>query len=89
MELVTLYSGRRSLPRAGDDIYCRHHIILISPDKEENCKHPTSGPRANPSILLTSAQQMMTRRQARNVCFVLKSVTEISSRLLARALMLD
>lgn len=33
MELVTLYSGRRSVPGAGDDIHCRHHISLISPDK--------------------------------------------------------
>ena len=32
---------------------------------------------------------MMTRRQARNVCFVLKSVTEISSRLLACVILVD
>ena len=32
---------------------------------------------------------MMTRRRARNVCFVLKSVTEISSRLLARVILVD
>ena len=32
---------------------------------------------------------MMTRRRARNVGFVLKSVTEISSRLLARVILVD